>query len=173
MKYLPKLFNFSEIMFASLSSNSFSQMLPEELKSLSVAEFFDGAEVFGKTELLTRLGIDPDFCYSPQLLGTLSGGEKVKLQLCRLLMEEPDILLLDEPTNDLDIDTLRWLEGFIRDTRKPVLYISHDETLIERSANVIIHMEQLIRKTRCRITVTRMGYRDYLAFRRQSFDHQD
>jgi ATPase subunit of ABC transporter with duplicated ATPase domains len=149
------------------------QMLPEELKSLSVAEFFDGAEVFGKTELLTRLGIDPDFCYSPQLLGTLSGGEKVKMQLCRLLMEEPDILLLDEPTNDLDIDTLRWLEGFIRDTRKPVLYISHDETLIERSANVIIHMEQLIRKTRCRITVTRMGYRDYLAFRRQSFDHQD
>ena len=95
------------------------------------------------------------------------------MQLCRLLMEEPDILLLDEPANDLDIDTLRWLEAFLGETKKPVLYISHDETLIERSANVIIHMEQLIRKTRCRITVTRMGYREYLAFRRQSFDHQD
>ena len=149
------------------------QMLPEELKSLAVAEFFDGAEVYRHPELLTRLGLKPEFLYSRQLLGTLSGGEKVKLQLCSLLLDEPDILLLDEPTNDLDIETLRWLENFLRDTKLPVLYISHDETLIERTANVIIHMEQLIRKTRCRITVTRMDYRDYLAFRRQSFDHQD
>ena len=149
------------------------QMLPEEDKDRSVAEFFDGAEVYRQTELLNRLGIAPGFLDSPRRLGTLSGGEKVKVQLCRLLMEEPDILLLDEPTNDLDVETLRWLEGFLRDTRLPVLYISHDETLIERTANVIIHMEQLIRKSRCRITVTRMGYRDYLAGRRQQFDHQD
>ncbi len=149
------------------------QMMGEELKSLSVADYFEGAEVYRQPELLTRLGMKPEFFYSRQRLGTLSGGEKVKAQLCRLLMAQPDILLLDEPTNDLDIDTLRWLEGFLRDTRLPVLYISHDETLIERTANVIIHMEQLIRKTRCRITVTRMGYRDYLAFRRQSFDRQD
>ncbi len=149
------------------------QMLPEEQKDLTVAGFFEGAEVYRHTELMTRLGMKPEFFYSPQPLGALSGGEKVKAQLCRLLMEEPDLLLLDEPTNDLDIAALRWLEGFLRDTKLPVLCISHDETLIERTANVIIHMEQLIRKTRCRITVTRMGYRDYLAFRRQSFDHQD
>ena len=149
------------------------QMMPEEDKDRSVAEFFEGTEVYRQTDLLNRLGLASGFRDSPRPLGTLSGGEKVKAQLCRLLMEEPDILLLDEPTNDLDVETLRWLEGFLRDTKLPVLYISHDETLIERTANVIIHMEQLIRKTRCRITVTRMGYRDYLASRRQQFDHQD
>ncbi len=149
------------------------QMMPEEAKRLTAAAFFDGVEVYRYSDLLSRLGMEPENCRSGQTLGTLSGGEKVRVQLCRLLMEEPDILLLDEPTNDLDIDTLRWLEGFLRETKLPVLYISHDETLIERTANVIIHMEQLIRKTRCRITVTRMGYRDYLAQRRRSFDHQD
>ena len=149
------------------------QMLGEELKGRSVKEYFEGAEVRRHPELPALLGLKPDFFSSRQPLGALSGGEKVKAQLCRLLLEEPDILLLDAPTNDLDIDTLRRLEGFLRETKLPVLYISHDETLIERTANVIIHMEQLIRKTRCRITVTRMGYPEYLAFRRRSFDHQD
>ena len=149
------------------------QMMGEEEKKRSVADYFDGAEPYRHADLLARLGLAQEFLYSPQRMGTLSGGEKVKTQLCRLMMEEPDILLLDEPTNDLDIGTLRWLEAFLRDTKMPVLYISHDETLIERTANVIIHMEQLIRKTRCRITVTRMGYREYLAYRRNSFDHQD
>ena len=149
------------------------QMMGEELKSRTVAGFFDGTEPYRHAEALAPLGIKPESLDSPQSLGTLSGGEKVKMQLCRLLLDGPDILLLDEPTNDLDIGTLRWLEAFLRDTKMPVLYISHDETLIERTANVIIHMEQLIRKTRCRITVTRMGYREYLAYRRNSFDHQD
>ena len=149
------------------------QMLPEEKKTFTAAEFFDGVEAYRYTDLLSRLGIDMEKCYSGQSMGSFSGGEKVKLQLLRLMMEEPDILLLDEPTGDLDIDTLRWLEDFLKDTKLPVLFISHDETLIERTANVIIHMEQLIRKTRCRITVTRMGYRDYLAYRRRTFDHQD
>ena len=149
------------------------QMMGEALKERTAAEYFDGTEVYRHAGLLTRLGMQPAFFSSRQKLGTLSGGEKVKAQLCRLLMEEPDILLLDEPTNDLDIETLRWLEDFLRDTRLPVLYISHDETLIERTANVIIHMEQLIRKTRCRITVTRMGYGEYLAARQRGFEHQD
>ena len=149
------------------------QMLPEDKKTLTAAEFFGGLEPYRHADLLTRLGIKQESLDSSQTLGTLSGGEKVKMQLCRLLLDGPDILLLDEPTNDLDIGTLRWLEAFLRDTKMPVLYISHDETLIERTANVIIHMEQLIRKTRCRITVTRMGYRDYLAARRREFDHQD
>ena len=149
------------------------QMLEEERRDLTMAEYFDGAEYYLHTDLLARCGLTPEKLFSRQKLGTLSGGEKVKAQLCRLLLEEPDILLLDEPTNDLDIATLEWLEGFLRDTRLPVLYISHDETLIENTANVIVHMEQLIRKSRCRITVSRMGYREYLEDRRRTFAHQD
>src|SRR5699024_265192 len=85
----------------------------------------------------------------------------------------PDVLLLDEPTNDLDIGALRWLETFLAQSRLPVLFISHDETLIERTANVILHLEQLVRKTQCRISVARCPYQAYLAHRRTTFDHQE
>ncbi|MBQ7143562.1 MAG: ABC-F family ATP-binding cassette domain-containing protein [Oscillospiraceae bacterium] len=149
------------------------QRMPEALYHLSVAEFFDGTAYYLHTNLLSQLGLNVEKLFSEQTLGTLSGGEKVKLQLCRALLDEPDILLLDEPSNDLDIETLEWLERFIQRTKLPVLYISHDETLIERTANVIVHAEQLIRKTRCRVTVAKCGYRDYLDARRRKFESQD
>ena len=149
------------------------QMMDEALYEMTIADYFEGADYYRHIDLLSHFDFTVETLFSRQTLGTLSGGEKVKIQICRLLMDDPDILLLDEPTNDLDIDTLEWLEGFLSDTRLPVLYISHDETLIENTANVIIHMEQLIRKTKCRITVSRAGYRDYLARRQRQFAHQD
>ena len=72
----------------------------------------------------------------------------MKAQMARLLLGEPDVFLLDEPSNDIDIPTLLWMERFIRESEQPVLYISHDETLIERTANVVIHLEQIRRKDR-------------------------
>lgn len=145
----------------------------EEDGARSLAEYFGDAEYYMHTDVLAKLGLSVDFILSDQKLATLSGGEKVKVQLARLLMEEPDILLLDEPTNDLDIPTLEWLEAFIAGSRLPILYISHDEALIERTANVILHMEQIIRKTKCRISVSRCPYREYLSRRRSSFAHQE
>lgn len=149
------------------------QSMEEAYQDLTLAEYFEPCEYYLHTEILARLKLSVDFILSQQRLSTLSGGEKVKVQLARLMMEEPDILLLDEPTNDLDIPTLRWMESFITESRVPVLYISHDETLIENTANVIIHMEQLVRKTRCRITVARCSYRDYLSNRKLNFAHQE
>lgn len=90
-----------------------------------------------------------------------------------LTLGRPDCYLLDEPSNDLDIDTLDWLETFIRECAQPVLFISHDELLLERTANVILHMEQLRRKTLPRWTVARMGYRQYVEERLQKFTHQE
>ncbi|MDE6747812.1 MAG: ATP-binding cassette domain-containing protein, partial [Lachnospiraceae bacterium] len=149
------------------------QMMEDSCAALSLAEYFEDSEYYMHTEILAKLGLSIEFILSVQKLGTLSGGEKVKVQLARLLMGEPDILLLDEPTNDLDISTLKWLEAFIADSRLPILYISHDETLIENTANVIIHMEQIVRKTKCRISVARCPYREYLSRRRGSFAHQE
>lgn len=63
-----------------------------------------------------------------------------------LLLARPDILLLDEPSNDIDLSTLRWLEKMINRFPGGVLFISHDETLIERTANRVILIEQLRRK---------------------------
>ena len=56
------------------------------------------------------------------------------------------MLLLDEPTNSLDLETLNWLENFILSLNIPVIFVSHDETLLENTANVIIHLEQIKKK---------------------------
>ncbi len=71
----------------------------------------------------------------------------MKLRLALLTLRRPDCYLLDEPSNDLDIETLQWLEAFIRECPVPVLYISHDEMLLEATANAVLHLEQLRRKT--------------------------
>lgn len=81
-----------------------------------------------------------------QIINTLSGGEKVKIGILKLLLDDADILFLDEPTNDLDIETLEWLESFINNTDKPIIYISHDETLLANTANMILHIEQIKNK---------------------------
>lgn len=97
-----------------------------------------------------------------QEINTLSGGEKVKVSILKLLIGEYDILFLDEPTNDLDIETLEWLEGFINNTNKPIMYVSHDETLLSNTANVILHLEQIKKKTDCRHTYLKVDYDTYV-----------
>ncbi len=83
------------------------------------------------------------------------------------------MLLLDEPSNDLDVATLGWLEGFLLGCKVPVLYISHDEPLLEHTANVIIHLERLRRRTAPRCTVARTGYVQYVEQRAAGFARQE
>jgi len=172
------------------------QMFPEDGLDATVAEYFaedvgsglyhDDADVLAQwqenlhmqttvaenAQILARLGLSFDFVSSSQPIRTLSGGEKIKIQLAKILFSQPDVLLLDEPTNDIDLETLEWLEIFIANCPQPIIFISHDETLIENTANVIIHMEQLRRKTRSRITVARSGYTDYVKARNSAFAKQ-
>lgn len=107
-----------------------------------------------------------------QKLGTLSGGEKVKVGILKLLLLEVDIFFLDEPTNDLDIETLEWLEEFICHTEKPILYVSHDETLLSRTANSILHLEQVKHKTECRYTLLHVDYDTYVTNRLRGLEKQ-
>ena len=154
------------------------QELPAEEQEKSVAEYLS-AKAEPRTcspkdlaNLTAQLGLPEGFPASTQRLGTLSGGEKIKTQLLALLLTDPTVLLLDEPSNDLDLKTLEWLENFIRKTDKTVLFISHDETLIEKTANVVIHLEQLRKKSRPRYTVARIPYREYVARREGAFRRQ-
>ncbi len=103
---------------------------------------------------------------------TLSGGEKVKVGILKLLLDDADILLLDEPTNDLDISTLEWLEDFINNTSKVVIYVSHDEVLLANTANMILHIEQLKNKTVCRHTLLAIDYETYVSMRLRAIDKQ-
>lgn len=98
-------------------------------------------------ECLSKVDFDSRQLFENRFIKSFSGGEKVKIQLAKILYEQPDILLLDEPTNDLDLKTLIWLEEFIKNCEKPILFISHDEVLLENTANGILHLEQLKRKT--------------------------
>jgi len=148
------------------------QMFIHENHELTIEEFFDNKMGTDSAQIVARLGIPIDLTTSSQCISTLSGGEKIKIQLAKILLTQPDILLLDEPTNDIDLPTLEWLENFISSCRQPIIFISHDETLIERTANVIIHMEQLMRKTKSKITVSYSNYEKYIKIRNQAFDKQ-
>lgn len=75
-----------------------------------------------------------------QFFDSLSGGEKTRVNLARLLLEETDILLLDEPTNHLDLSSVEWLEGYIRAFKGTVLTISHDRYFLDRVADRVIEI---------------------------------
>ncbi len=156
-----------------------SQELPPEDKEKAAYEFCCGEPAFLESspkelaDMAQELSFPRELFYSDRPMKTLSGGEKVKLQMALLALRRPDFYLLDEPSNDLDIETLEWLEQFIRDCPQPVLFISHDETLLENTANAILHLEQLRKKTLPRWTLARMGYRQYVEERLQKFTHQE
>ncbi len=94
-----------------------------------------------------------------------SGGEIVKLALAKLLLEDNDILFLDEPTNDLDFDAILFLEKFITNTDKAVLFVSHDERLLEHTANAVIHLQRTHKRKEAISYFERMPYEDYREYR--------
>lgn len=144
------------------------QELDGQDKELSVYEFLtqepgfyemDGKEL---AKLANKIGLPVELLYSDQRVETLSGGEKVKLQMVRILCRRPDILLLDEPSNDIDLETLEWLERFVDQWKGAVLFISHDETFLERTANRVIHLEMLKKRKNPGIPSVIQGMRNML-----------
>lgn len=155
------------------------QELPVSELEKTVYEYFSQKEVFWDQTSgdLSRYAktfmVDADIFYSNQALKTLSGGEKIKVQLMRLFMEKPTVLLLDEPSNDIDLKTLYLLEKLIQEWEGIVLFISHDEVLIENTANMVIHLEQIQRKTKSKYSVMKMSYRKYVANRLSLYERQE
>lgn len=157
--------------------------LPQELadfdKKKTVYEFFSEAgELWSQTpkelaKLANDFKVSQEFFYSEQKMETLSGGEKIKAQLMKIMMQEPTVLLLDEPSNDVDIETLELLEKMINEWRYIVLFISHDETLIENTVNMVIHIERIRRKTKSRYTVANVPYRQYVDERMNRMHKQE
>lgn len=119
-----------------------------------------------------QLHIPMELFWEDRPLSTLSGGERIKVQLAALELRGCDTLLLDEPSNDLDLETLDWLERFLLHTDKTVLYISHDETLLERTAEAVLHIELVRRKTIPRATFRHKPYRQYFEERARAMEHQ-
>ncbi len=76
-----------------------------------------------------------------QTVSTMSGGEKTRLKLCRLLLEEPELLVLDEPTNHLDLGTLFWLEDYLATFKGALLVVSHDRYFLDRLTSRTLELE--------------------------------
>ena len=76
-----------------------------------------------------------------QPISTMSGGEKTRLKLCRLLLEEPELLILDEPTNHLDMKTLFWLEDYLSSFKGAILTVSHDRYFLDKLVGIIYEIE--------------------------------
>ncbi|MFD9889638.1 ATP-binding cassette domain-containing protein [Amycolatopsis sp. NPDC059027] len=115
--------------------------LPGDLRVLQAIEQVASRVVFGKQEMSAsqlgeKLGFPAARQWTP--VEDLSGGERRRLQLCRLLMAEPNVLLLDEPTNDLDIDTLQQLEDLLDSWPGTMVVVSHDRYLVERVCDTTV-----------------------------------
>ena len=114
--------------------------------------------------VLTGLGFDEREYDRP--LPRLSGGERTRALLGRLLLEDPDLLVLDEPTNHLDIEAVEWLEGFLRSFRGSVLVVSHDRYFMDRVVETIWEMEF------GRVEVYRGNYSHYVQQRTERRERQ-
>ena len=99
-----------------------------------------GGEQVTASQLLERFLFPPSQQHSP--LSKLSGGERRRLTLCRMLIQAPNVLLLDEPTNDLDVQTLSVLEDFLEDFRGCVIVVSHDRYFLDRTVDRLFCFEQ-------------------------------
>ena len=107
-----------------------------------VAERLDAT---GAWDLDARLEMAMDALRCPpedQVVDVLSGGEKRRVALCRLLLHKPDILLLDEPTNHLDAETVAWLEGHLQQYQGTVIAVTHDRYFLDNVAGWILEMDQ-------------------------------
>ena len=88
--------------------------------------------------VLNGMGFEKNY---DQLISTMSGGEKTRLKLCRLLLEAPELLILDEPTNHLDMKTLFWLEEYLSTFKGALLVVSHDRYFLDKLVTQIYELE--------------------------------
>jgi ATPase subunit of ABC transporter with duplicated ATPase domains len=93
-----------------------------------------------------------------QSLGTLSGGQRRRVELARILFSDAQTLLLDEPTNHLDADSIAWLREFLRSHKGGLVLISHDVSLLEATVNRVLHLDA----TRSALDIYNVGWKTYL-----------
>ena len=118
----------SEVLLADRAQRKVIDVVQEAASRVEV----DGVEL-SASQLLERFLFPPAQQHQP--VAKLSGGERRRLHLCRLLIEAPNVLLLDEPTNDLDVHTLGVLEDFLEDFRGCVVVVSHDRWFLDRTVD--------------------------------------
>ena len=122
-----------------MSDDAMNKLMEEQ------AKMQDKIDAVGGWELERKLEIAADSLRLPPwdaLVGTLSGGEKRRVALCRLLLSKPDMLLLDEPTNHLDAESVAWLEHFLEEYPSTVIAVTHDRYFLDNVAEWILELDR-------------------------------
>ncbi len=120
---------------------------PDKMQKLmdKQAELQDQIDASNAWELDTKLEIAMDALRTPdsdKKIGILSGGERRRVALCRLLLQEPDVLLLDEPTNHLDAESVHWLEHHLAQYKGTVIAVTHDRYFLDNVAGWILELDR-------------------------------
>ena len=128
-------------------SNKMGEASPDELEKLleKQAQLQEKIEAANGWELenVLELAMDALRCPPPDAkIGVLSGGEKRRVALCRLMIQEPDILLLDEPTNHLDAESVQWLEQHLQQYKGTVIAVTHDRYFLDNVAGWILELDR-------------------------------
>ena len=133
--------------FNAISDRFAEPMSDDEMNKLmeQQAKMQDAIDAVGGWELERKLEIAADSLRLPPwdaVIGNLSGGEKRRVALCRLLLSKPDMLLLDEPTNHLDAESVAWLEHFLEEYPSTVIAVTHDRYFLDNVAEWILELDR-------------------------------
>jgi sulfate-transporting ATPase len=133
--------------FNAISDKFAEPMSDDEMNKLmeEQAKMQDKIDAVGGWELERKLEIAADSLRLPPwdaVIGKLSGGEKRRVALCRLLLSKPDMLLLDEPTNHLDAESVAWLEHFLEEYPSTVIAVTHDRYFLDNVAEWILELDR-------------------------------
>lgn len=146
---------------ANATDDELDVLMVEYAEALEQLELADQRTDQSKGEqLLAEFGLDD----LDVPVGLLSGGQKTRLGLAAVLLDEPQLLVLDEPTNHLDVVALEWLETWLQDFAGGALIVSHDRTFLDRTVNRIVAMEHGIAR------IYEGNYRDYVETVRSEID---
>ena len=122
-----------------MDDDRMNELLAEQAELQEKIDAEDGWELDRRVEI----ALDALRCPPPDAkVASLSGGERRRVALCRLLLEKPDLLLLDEPTNHLDAESVSWLERTLRDFAGTVMVITHDRYFLDNVTNWILEIER-------------------------------
>ena len=129
----------SEKFAEEMSEDEMNTLLAEQAELQSKIEAADGWELERRIEIALDALRCPPF---DSAVGHLSGGERRRVALCKLLLEKPDLLLLDEPTNHLDAESVAWLEKTLREWQGAVLVVTHDRYFLDNVTNWILEVDR-------------------------------
>lgn len=133
----------------------FLEQTPDLPEGMTVGDFTGG------DDRLKRLLTQMEVYESDALIETLSGGQRKRLAIARVIADQPDLLILDEPTNHLDIPTIEWLENFLSRSKVTLLMVTHDRYFLDRICDKIIEID------RAQVYIHEGDYANYLRRRRE------